>query len=201
MDLARVQQKFSNTEILRWDSASATWVQTGAFGSLQVFDRFITERSFGQKKRILMVPEIHRLDPAINTVRLAGSGVTFLVEKFNEDIRYNESYGLTYLLHEAAFEVQVCKATTTPNAAGVKIISGETVSATVWADIERYSASASRQFEETEYTIVNITLPKGTVVDTDTYLKQPNGVRYNIDEVYTSLDLIGAKGKRVGVRA
>lgn len=199
MDLGRAVSRFANTQILYWDTTELSWIETEFYGGLQVFDRFITEREFGQKKRILTVSSNGRLDDDITMVRLLGSEESFLVEKFNEDVRFSDLYSYVYLLHEAPFYVDVCKTSTTTLASGAKVTSGETVLESIWVDITRYSGTPSRTFEETEYSILNMTFPRGSVVDTDCYLKTENGDRYNVDEIYYSLDLIAAKGKRIGL--
>ena len=62
MKLSRALGKFATSTITRWNSSTSLWVDTGCTGSLLVFDRFVTERTFGQKKRILIVPYERRLD-------------------------------------------------------------------------------------------------------------------------------------------
>ena len=199
MDLSRAHRKFATTMIQSWNAGLADWVDTDCYGALQAFDRFITERTFGQKKRILTMPGDVKLPADVTVVRLAGSEEAFLVEKYNEDVQFGKVYGYIYLLHEAPYHVAVCKAATAANAAGVLLPTGESVLAETWIDLERFTSTASRSFEENEYTVVVVTLPTGTVVDTDTYLKLDSGVRYNVDEVYDALDLVVARGKRVGV--
>lgn len=199
MDLARAIGKFTTNHIYSWDSATASWKDTRRHGGLQVFDRFITERSFGQLKRILTVSKNHKLPTDITTIRVEGSEEVFLLEKFNEDVRYGQLYAYVYLLHEAPFLVDVKKITSTVNAAGVKIQTGEQVIETIWMDIQRFTGIASRTFEETEYTVVDMTFPRTSAVDTDCFVELSDGSRYNVDEVYSSLDLINARGKRVGL--
>lgn len=199
MDLNRAISKFAKTEILSWDSVEEDWEPTGCYGALQVFDRFITERSFGQKKRILTVARDFTLPTDLSIVRLDGSDQAFLVEKFNEDVRFGFHYTHTYLLHEATYYVSICKETKGTNAAGVKIAGSETVVQKTWVDLERFTGIPSTVFRESDITIVNMTFPKNALVDTDSYVKMSNGDRYNVDEIYVNLELIGARGKRIGV--
>jgi len=198
MDLGRAANRFTNSPISYWDATSQDWIPSGCNGALQVFDRFVTERTFGQKKRIMLVGRDDKLADDITVIKLDGSEQAFMVEKFNEDVRHGDLYSYIYLIHEAAFLANICKTITTVNAAGVKITAGEDVIETNWIDIDRFSGAPSRKFEETEYTVTTMTFPKGSAVDTDSYIKLSNGERYNVDEIYTSLDLIGARGKRIG---
>jgi len=199
MDLGRAANRFTNSPIQLWDSSSACWDDTEYTGALQVFDRFVTERTFGQKKRIMLVGRDSKLPDDFSTIRLQGSEEAFLVEKFNEDVRFGKLYSYIYLLHEAQHYADLCKSDFTTNAAGVKVDPVERVLETVWVDIDRFTGAPSRKFEETEYTVTTMTFPHDSVVDSDCYLRLSGGERYNVDEVYTSLDLIGARGKRIGM--
>lgn len=199
MDLQRAVSKFTTTPIEVWDSESLNWLETDLCGSLQVFDRFITERSFGQKKRIMTIGAEGKLEEDYTVVRLVGSEEAFLVEKFNEDVRHGGVYAYSYLLHEAPFFVGVYKSSTEDNAAGIPLRTGEVLVESAWVDLARFTGVPSKNFEESEVTIVNMTFPRGSLVDSDCYLKTSNGDRYNVDEVFFNLDLISAKGKRMGV--
>lgn len=198
MDLGRAANRFTNSPILAWDLTTEDWEPTGCNGALQVFDRFVTERTFGQKKRIMLVGRDDKLPDDMSVILLEGSEEAFMVEKFNEDVRHGRLYSYIYLLHEAPFLANICKSTSTTNAAGVKISDGELVMQRNWVDIDRFTGAPSKTFEETEYTVTTMTFPRGAIVDTDSYIKLDNGERYNVDEIYTSLDLIGARGKRIG---
>ena len=200
MDLHRAVNRFATTSIMKWDSDLVTWLDTEFCGSLQVFDRFITEREFGQKKRILTTGSNKKLDDDITTLKLEGSEEAFLLEKFNEDVRFNKLYGYTYLLHEAPYYVDVCKIGTKTLASGavVQDADSEVVVESIWMDLSRFTGTPSRTFEETEYTIIDMTFPSDSAVDTDCYVKMANGDRYNVDEIYYALDVISAKGKRIG---
>lgn len=203
MKLSRALGKFATSTITRWNSSTSLWVDTGCTGSLLVFDRFVTERTFGQKKRILIVPYERRLDMATATVvRVGNAPETFLLEKENSDVRFSNVYGYTYLLQEAPYHCTVRKATmTTTNAAGVKVKSGVTDQFSTWIDIDRYAAAPSKKFEETEFSLLTLTFARGLTVDTDMYVDvdtADGGGRYSIDEVYSTLSFTSAKGKRIG---
>lgn len=203
MKLSRALGKFATSGVTRWNAATSRWVDTGTTGSLLVFDRFVTERTFGQKKRILIVPFEKRLDMATATILRVGDAFeTFLLEKENSDVRFSNVYGYTYLLQEAPYRCTVRKATmTTTNAAGVKVKSGVTDQFSTWIDIDRYAAAPSKKFEETEFSLLTLTFAKGLTLDTDMYVDvdaAAGGGRYSIDEVYSTLSFTSAKGKRIG---
>jgi hypothetical protein len=150
-------------------------------------------------KRIMLVDPEEKLEDDVSIIQLEGSEKAFLVEKFNEDVRGPDGlYSYVYLIHEAPFYVDVQKETFEENAAGVPLSTGQQIVESTWVDISRFSGAPSRKFEETEYTILTITFPSDSIVDTDCHLITSNGDRYNIDEIYYSLDLITARGKRIG---
>ncbi len=203
MKLSRALGKFATSAVTRWNSSTKQWVDTGCTGSLLVFDRFVTERTFGQKKRILIVPFEHRLDMAKATILRVGDAFeTFLLEKENSDVRFGNVYGYTYLLQEAPYRCTVRKATlSTTNAAGIKVKNGVTDLFSTWIDIDRYAAAPSKKFEETEFSLLTLTFAKGLTLDTDMYVDvdaAAGGGRYSIDEVYSTLSFTSAKGKRIG---
>lgn len=198
MKLGRAISKFARNRIYGWNATSSQWEMTPALGGLQVFDRFITERSFGQKKRILTVSNEMPIPTQYALIKVGEQPAVFMLEHVNEDVRYSEAYALTYLLHEAKFHCTARKESVTVNAAGVPLKTGVTDLFQTWIDVERFTSAASRRFEETEFTVVTLTFPAGTVIDTNTYVELDSGARYNVDEVYDTLDLIQAKGKRVG---
>jgi hypothetical protein len=201
MDLARAASRFTNSPIQAWDGITQDWISTPHRGALQGFDRFVTERTFGQKKRIMLVGADDKLDPSITVLRLEGSEEAFLVEKFNEDVRFGKVYGYTYLIHEGTQFVDLMKNVFTTNAAGAKIAGAPAVLESLWIDIDRFSAAPSKKlFEETEYTVVSMTFPRDSLVDTDCHVRiKATGERYNVDELYYSLDLKSAYGKRIGM--
>jgi len=198
MDLRRAANKFNTSPVYVWDTLTADWIPTGKCGALQAFDRFVTERTFGQMKRIMLLDPDDKLEDDTSIIKLEGSEKAFLVEKFNEDVRRGGLYSYVYLLHEAPFYVDVQKETFTENAAGVNISNGQQIIESTWVDISRFSGAPSRKFEETEYTILTMTFPSDSIVDTDCHLITSKGDRYNVDEIYYSLDLITARGKRIG---
>ena len=49
---------FSKTPLDGYDPATGLWVPGVALGDFLTFDRFITERTFGQKKRMFLTGEL-----------------------------------------------------------------------------------------------------------------------------------------------
>lgn len=189
---------FATTPILGWDPASSDWVDTGVCGSLSSFDRFITQRTFGQKKRILLTNQAEEIPPEFEVIKLDGSSHPFILEGYNEDVAESEVYNLTYLIHQAYVAMDIVEYTKTSRASGVARVTGETRIETTWADVERYTSDNSDQFEEVSATVNLITLPKSAKVTTDRFLQIAGGMRYSIDEVFSQLDVTIVKGRSLG---
>jgi len=199
MRLDRALGKFSDTPVWVWDPTAQDWYETGSKASLHAFDRFITERSFGQKKRILTLDRANRLPEYSDIIKLGDSSEVFLLEKENEDIRQGRVYGYTYLLREANYHGTVRQETLVANAAGIPLRTETEDLFEAWLDVERFTSAASRLFEESEITLVTLTFARGTQISTDMYIDIDNGGgRYNVDEVHETLDLVTARGKRIG---
>jgi hypothetical protein len=197
-NLKRCHSKFTKTPVLGWNATTSAWVDTGLKGRLQVYDRFITERDFGQRKRILTIAGKPTL-PAYNVVKLEGSDVAYLIESSVEDMSGTDVYATTLALHEAAFAVQVCKKTTVASQSGIKRVDGEQVLATTWVDITRYTAEVSAEFKATNFTVYTVYFPRGTPLDTDSYVRRiDNGEILDINEVFQALDIPAARCQRRG---
>lgn len=197
-NLKRAHSRFTKTPVLGWNEAGKVWVDTGLRGRLQVYDRFITERDFGQRKRILTIAGKPVL-PAYNVVKLEGSEVAYLIESSVEDMGGTAVYATTLALHEAAFAVQICKKTTVDSQSGIKRVSGEQVLATTWVDISRYTAAVSAEFKATNFTVYTVYFPRGTPLDTDSYVRRiDNGEILDINEVFQALDIPAARCQRRG---
>lgn len=198
MDLARAIKKFSTNSVYGWDVARSKWVDTGIFGSLQVYDRFITERSFGQKKRILTTSSESRLPVTYGNFKVGNSASVFIMESVNEDIKFNSPYGLSYLLHSTNNEIEVLEDVVTTRANGDKRVTGESVVSTCWADIERFGDEDGRGFDDLVYTVVSIAMPKATSLKRSMRIRVKGTTElYGISEIFASLDLQMVRGRRI----
>jgi hypothetical protein len=199
-DLSRALGRFAQTPVMGWNGVTNSWEETGLRGRLQVYDRFITERDFGQRKRILTLSGDQALPLGYAVIRLGSSPTAYLVESSNQDIEGPTVYGTTFALHQAPFHVQVCKEVTSTLQSGVKRKTGiEAVLFDTWVNISRYSSVDSREFSLTDYTIYSVYFPRNVVPDTDMYVKRlDNGDVMDITEVYQSLEIPAARCQRRG---
>lgn len=199
MDLSRAIGKFAGNTILGWDAVNAAWVDTCAKGGLQSYDRFITERSFGQKKRVLTVAGNTPIAAKYEIVKVKGGSAVYLLESMNEDLANETVYAQIFLLHEAAEQVSICELIGTTRPSGIDDLDTESVIETTWMGLDRYSSRRSREFDTTEYSIVTLTAAPSAALTTDRYVKTSNGTIYDVNEVSINIDLQIARAQKRGV--
>lgn len=192
MNLKRAFEKFSSHTLQRWDWDTKAWLPTEVTGSLQVYDRFISDRDFGQKKRMFLVPGQFVLDLHQALIKIPDVPGVWLVEGANADADISDVYASSVVLREARYRVKLIKVTgAKKRASGVGYVDGtEQVIHETWGDFSRYSSTESRELSAVDYTIGSWYLPKGTPVDLDTIIEDERGQRYLSREVTTFLDLL-----------
>lgn len=195
MKLGQAVAYHATTPMDGWDGTSWTFAVTK--GDFHTFDRFITERSFGLKKRVFTVPGV------INSSYLAlrdPLGGVYLITSQTPDFHSTDNYLNTYLILQADFSFEVLKIQKTENAAGVPIGSSKVVVATFFGDMERYSGEGSYMADHARYSVVDIVLPaiaKDTV-NVDSVLRT-QGEEYVVTEALPMLRTLEIKAvKREG---
>ncbi len=208
MKLSRAIHRFANTQLEGWDGTK--WVANIAQGSFQVYDRFISARTFGQKKRIFLCTEDSRIPAGYEVVR-DPDGVTHLVESRNADIggfRVPEVYAHTFMLHEAPHSVAVISFAPTLASSGLQGTQAETVDVVTRCDMERYTSEASGEVNPVRYSVFTVVLPSSIDISTDHELivggdsatGYVGGVRYEIKEVIPFLLLTELRVLQRGVK-
>lgn len=197
--LQRAVARFNRSTVEGYNHVTKAWEPAVGIGSLQVYDRFITERSFGQKKRILYCGEGNQFDSSkYQLIRVSGEDRVYMVESRNADVTEDSSYAHAYLLKTCSSVVTIKKLQSTSiRASGVGSDSSLVTLDEVWGDIERYSSANSREFHDVDYTIVTISLPKYAQVDSDCTLTV-EGVDYDVTEVTDNLDLKLVRAQGLG---
>lgn len=184
MEVAEASRWFANTSVDGWNGTA--WVKNIASGDFHAFDRFITERTFGAKKRVFHTPEEDKIDyDTYPIVRTADSKI-WIVSSDNADIEGTAAYAQSYLLLEASLQAQIIEHTTQTLASGAEGPDSETVLSTEYCDLERYSASNSDMFPNVAYGGYEITMHKGVAVDVEKELKIL-GIYYEVKEVIPEL--------------
>lgn len=192
MNLQRAFERFATQTLLRWNKTSQAWDETGITGSLQVYDRFISDRDFGQKKRIFLIPGPFTLDQNEAILKVSDVPGVWMIEGSNPDADGAGVYGNSMVLREARYKVKLLKASGTKKRAnGVGYVDAtETLIAETWGDFSRYSSTESRELNQVDYTIGSWYLPRGTPVDLDTIIEDSFNQRFVVREVSSFLDLL-----------
>lgn len=195
MDLSRAIAKFAKNEIWGWNPSRQCFEPTGVKGSLSVYDRFISDRTFGTKKRLLLTPCQDYIPPEYDYIRVGDSIARFMVDSLNEDIYSDNPYANTYLLREAKYKVEIGALYGESRASGVggkKTFVAEQV---VFGDYERYTGNSSTEFNTVDYTVSDIFLPLSVDI-TSKNLIRIDGKLYDITEVSRVSNLLWIRGQK-----
>lgn len=184
MDASEASAWFANTPVDGWNGTS--WVPEVAWGDFHAYDRFISERTFGAKKRIFLAPQNKRIDVATYPVIRTGDGAQWIVVSENADIEGVSAYQQAYLIVRAAFTADIIDYTTTTLSSGQQSDATETILATTVCDIERFSVDKSDEFDSVTYGKYKIVIPSNISVDTNKEILV-NGDYFEVQEVAPEL--------------
>lgn len=202
MKLGRSTQKFAETPVYTYNFLTATWgLLPNVLGSFFVYDRFISDRAFGQKKRLFQTPVTMKLPmlPTSKTViRIGDSPTVFLIESENEDIQLASAFANIYSLRALTWQAVISKKTGGAWASGAPKKDTYAEVDRVWADYDRYSASRNTESPGVFFTVDTVILPRGTVVDSDCRIAI-DGQVFEVNEVATLLNSLYCRVQRVGV--
>lgn len=186
MRLAQASSKFNGVHFDGWYEAGERWVPQVGRGMFQVYDRFITNKTFGAKKRILMIGALHPDIPkGISHIRTSDGSIYLLVSR-NPDIALEGEYAAVYLIAVCDFTCRVVKTQRALNEHGMPVAGVEAFSAPVYCDMEAYSAAASGEFPAITYSTFAFSLPTYVDVTPDDQLEVAS-VRYDVKEVNPQL--------------
>ena len=184
MDVSEAACWFATTPLEGWDGSS--WVADVAKGDFHTYDRFITERTFGAKKRIFLAPLEYALDFATYPVVRTPDGLVWIVVTDQADLEHSTVYQYSYLLLRADFTADIIAYTTTTLASGQESDATPTVVGTSVCDMERFTGDQSDVFETVNYSLMRIVFPNSMMVDTDHELLI-DGLNYEVQDVSPEL--------------
>ena len=197
MKLSQAISHFSTVTVDGWDQTAGKWIYGVAKGAILTFDRFITERSFGQKKRLFQMAGETGLPSNIDAIR-DPYGVRYLVGYMNNDISHEERYNNVYLVQRADYDAELITLTSQVASSGAPTGKQLTVSATFPMDLDKISSSRSSEFEGVYYSGFVASAPMSLGITTDHEIRL-NGTLYDIEEVYEAVGIQGMKlNKRSG---
>lgn len=190
MKLTQLAKDFEDTYLEVWNGAS--WTPRAIKGVFQVYDRFITERTFGVKKRIFLTS----YDPLdTDEIVRTPDGAICLLEAATPDYEDGVRTRCSLLLRETNAVVEVTGHVQITNASGVATGQAATVTTTTWGDVGRYNANQSPEFAGIYHETDILMLPKSFSISLSSNLKV-NGIQYKIAELDNLLRLREARVRR-----
>ena len=166
MKLSQATSKFNDTP---FDGLTTTgiWKPQLVHGALQVYDRFISNKTFGNKKRILMIGALNPDIPEGITHLRAPDGNVFLLAARNHDIGKEGVYAAVYMITECAFQCRIEKTARAQNEHGLPATAVQTLSDPIYCDMEDYSSARSTEFPAVVYSVFSFSLPLHIDVTSD----------------------------------
>ena len=190
MKLSQLVRDFEDTYLDLWNGTS--WTPDAIKGVFQVYDRFITERTFGVKKRIFLTS----YDPLdTDEIVRTPDGVVCLLEAATPDYENDVRVRCSMLLRETNATVVVTHHVPVTNASGVATGQASTVSTTTWGDIGRYNSNQSPEFSGIYHETDILTLPRSFALSLSSNLTV-NGISYKVGELDNLLRLREARVRR-----
>lgn len=185
MDLSIAAGYFDNTPIEGWNGTS--WDSLVVEVNFVVFDRFISDRNFGQRKR--EATSAVEIPSQYGVIRIPGDRI-YLIEAHNTDTKHGEVYSHIYLLHEAPQTLDIVRLVAgadrpsgAPGAAVPTIVAPN-----LNCDLERYNSLGSEEFVNIRTQVYSLYFPPGTDIrSSDTVVI--NSIDYVVREVATQLML------------
>lgn len=195
---SRAIQRFAKSKLYSFTAAQKAFIDTGEKCSLQTYDRFISDRTFGVKKRILLIPGPNKLGPEVDYIRVGNGVARYMLDGLDEDQYANSPYLTCWLLREAQFPVEVLRKVGAARASGSGGEGSTEVVTTLWGDYERYSSSGNKNnMEGVSNTVMDIFLPLNSPVTSDSLLRI-DGKTVDVKEVSRISNLLMVRGIRVG---
>lgn len=182
MGLSKAANYFARTEIEGWSGTA--WVPTGAKGALMPYDRFISEREFGLKRRFLLVDPAFPIPDAYKVIRFKGQTPVYMAGVINKDIQVDE-YSHVQLLHAAAYTATLYNLVKAAAASGMAKTATLTAIGTYRCDVERVTYDKSLEFQGMRMSEAVVIFPAGTPVTVDHEVKV-DAIMYSVAEVYAS---------------
>lgn len=165
MGLKTAANYFVRTPIYGWSGTA--FVPTGAKGALDPYDRFVSEREFGLKRRMLLVHPEHAIPSQYNVIRIGQSGPIYMLGWMNEDIYADQPYSLVYLICIANETCQIVRLQKTTKASGMGSSIVDVPVGTFHCVTERVTYTNSPEFSQVRISDATITLPLDCPVNVD----------------------------------
>lgn len=177
MKLGDLVKRFEDETLDWWDGTD--WREFVFKGSFQVYDRFITERTFGVKKRIFLssttvLPE--------HIIVRTSDGKICLMEAVTPDYESNIAFRNSLLLRETNAIVKLETTVPETNAMGIETGKSTTGFVETWGDIDRYNSNQSSEFPGVVHETDILVVPPDFPVTLDSKLTI-NDIPYKVAEI------------------
>jgi hypothetical protein len=187
MNLANAATYFSSTPVSGWNGTA--WVDNISTVTFLAYDKSLS----ANKRRFILV------DPADTVLGLypvikVPNGEMYAVGRSDSDIEISE-YGRSVLLHRVFDQIAVRGTTPTVKASGMP---GSAVRSTLglyWGDIERGGYSASKEFDNINFTQNIITFPRDCPVGSEHELSV-NGQFFAVSEYWHEAGFVQCRAMR-----
>lgn len=192
MGLKRAANFFARSSLYGWTGSAFTLLD--AKGALQPYDRFVSEREFGLKRRMLLVNPDTPIPAQYTVIRIGASGPVFMVGWINQDLYDESAYSLIYLLHLGTELGNLVEIRKTKAASGMNATTQDYSLGTWYCNTERVTFSNSTEFTQNRITDSTITLPS-TCPATADHEVIVGSKRYVLQEVYKTSGFVQARAQ------
>jgi hypothetical protein len=194
MKLSQAISYHADTYFDRWEPVAGVWQSKIARGSFQVFDRFISSRTFGLKKRNVVMPDESKFPDYAKVVRMhEDTNSIFIIESRSIDVRTAGPYSYTFQLRAIEGWADIIQINTTERASGSPGNPVRTLVDSVPIDVERIGVSNSYELSNIDYGEFLLTFPGYVNINTDMEIELGNTI-YELREVFDSLLAVQALG-------
>lgn len=185
MDFGVLIETFCQTPVFFQDAAGE-WQRSPVDCRLPPYDRFISDRAFGQKKRLLQTPG-GQLLPEASYYRVGSvTSRVYMVESVNEDLDEYGDYLNVYMIREAPTAIEIHVQQKTKQASGASRTEW-VMDRTIWGDFDRYGVIRSSDLP-VDYTSYTVSLPPAVDLPLGCRLKM-DGQLFAITETFSNLEL------------
>jgi hypothetical protein len=161
MELSLATNYFDTTTLDGWDGTS--WTTGIALANLVVYDRFLSDRSFGQVKRTVTTGQ--RIPVQYICFRI--EGLVYMLEGVNVDTREGKTYGWIYTLREARTTGSVIRLVDgVARASGISEKVPTVVHPSVFLDLDRFNSIGSTEVDSLRHPLYTAWMPQGTDLKT-----------------------------------
>ncbi|WP_422451845.1 hypothetical protein [Endozoicomonas sp. ALC066] len=197
MRLNRVAAKLHKTPVKYWDKGSDQWVDTDLIGKLEVYDRFISDRSFGQRKRLFLTSPENQLQPAMKIIKVGDLEDPYMVESINQDLGDTYPHLSVHMLQEVPFRSEIYKLSGTKRPSGAVKDAVETLVDSTYCNLDRYGNLNAKGVLTVDFSMMSIYLPSDTTVDGDCFVKV-QGETYDVVEVAPMMGITMLRAQKRG---